>query len=455
MSPNVPKVETELRAESAKKIESAKVSKVIVPVSAAAGEHIIIHGGRPLEGTVTISGAKNAVLKMMAAALLTSDICVLRNVPNLTDVHIMAEMLRYLGAKVEIEGSEVTIDARELTEFEAPYELVSQMRATFNVLGPLLARAGQAKVSLPGGCAIGERRIDLHERGLKMLGAEINIEHGYVLASANRLIGSRIYLDKPSNGATENIMLAAVLAEGQTIIENAAQDPEIINLADFVNAIGGKVAGAGTYQIVIDGVSQADLHGATVDTIPDRLEAGTFMMAVMATQGEITLEGVNPHHLYAVIGKMADIGAEVSMYAPSTMKIKMRERARATDVTTLPYPAFPTDLQAPIMAVLAAASGTSIVTENIYENRFMQVGELRRMGAEIALTGNSTAVVKGVDRLTGAEVKSSDLRAAASLVIAGLAAQGVTEVTGLQHLDRGYENLEAKFLGLGADIYRR
>ena len=423
--------------------------------SNSTGEHIIIRGGRPLEGTVTISGAKNAVLKMMAGALLVNDITILKNVPNLTDVHMMAEVIKYVGAKVEIANNEVIIDARNLTEFEAPYELVSQLRASFVVLGPLLARLGKAKVSLPGGCAIGERRIDLHERGLKQLGAEISIEHGYVNATATKLIGSRIYLDKPSNGATENIMLAAVLAEGQTIIENAAQDPEIVNLADFCNAIGGKVSGAGTYQIVIDGVRPQDLHGAAVNTIPDRLEAGTFMLAVLATQGEITIEGVYPHHLYSLISKMAEIGAEISILAPSTMKVKARQRARAIDVITQPYPAFPTDLQAPVMAVLVGASGTSIITETIYENRFMQVGELRRMGADISLTGNSAAVIKGVDRLTGAEVKSSDLRAAAALIIAGLCAEGVTEVGGLNHLDRGYENIEAKFKALGADIYRR
>lgn len=424
-------------------------------ISSVAGERIIIRGGRPLEGRVTISGAKNSVLKMMAGALLVNDVVTLRNVPNLSDVHMMAEVIRYVGAKVEISGNELTIDARNLTEFEAPYELVSQLRASFVVLGPLLARLGQAKVSLPGGCAIGERRIDLHERGLKQLGAEISIDHGYVNATASKLIGSRIYLDRPSNGATENIMLAAVLAEGQTIIENAAQDPEIVNLADFCNAIGGKVTGAGTYQIIIEGVRPEDLHGAVVDTIPDRLEAGTFMLAVLATQGEITLDGVYPHHLYSLVSKMADIGAEISILSPSSMKVKAHQRPCATDVITQPYPAFPTDLQAPIMSVLVAAAGTSIITETIYENRFMQVPELRRMGAEIAITGSSAAVVKGVERLTGAEVQSSDLRAAASLIIAGLAAEGVTEVGGLNHLDRGYENIEAKFRALGADIYRR
>jgi len=417
-------------------------------------QRIIIRGGKPLRGTVRIGGAKNAVLKMMAAALLTADVSTLKNVPDLTDVHMMADICRHLGAKVEVGDGEVTIDARNITELEAPYELVSQLRASFVVLGPLLARFGQAKVSLPGGCAIGERRIDLHERGLKLLGAEVSIEHGYVYASAQKLIGSRIYLDRPSNGATENIMLAAALAEGQTIIENAAQDPEIVALAEFVNAMGGKVSGAGTYQVVIDGVNPKEMHGAVVDTIPDRLEAGTFLMACLATGGELIIEGVNAHHLYAVISKISEIGAEVSIFAPDTMKIKFNGRARPTDITTVPYPGFPTDLQSPIMAVLAVADGTSIITETIYENRFMQAGELRRMGADIQLKGNA-AVVKGVPKLMGAEVKSSDLRAAAALVIAGLAAEGVTEVTGLHHLDRGYDRFEEKLRALGADVYRR
>jgi UDP-N-acetylglucosamine 1-carboxyvinyltransferase len=323
------------------------------------------------------------------------------------------------------------------------------------VLGPLLARFGQAKVSLPGGCAIGERKIDLHERGLKQLGAEVLIDHGYVYASAAKLFGTRIYLDRPSNGATENIMLAAVVAEGQTVIENAAQDPEIVNLALFLNALGAKITGAGTYQIVIDGVQKDELHGGMFETIPDRLEAGTFMLASLATRGDITIEGANPHHLYSVISKLTDMGAEVSIFAPDTIKVTCNTQPLATDITTLPYPGFPTDLQAPIMAVMAQAEGTSLVSETIYENRFMQVGELRRMGADIALTGNSSAVVKGVPKLMGAEVKSSDLRAAAALVIAGLAADGVTEVTGLQHLDRGYDRLEEKLRSIGGDVYRR
>lgn len=419
-----------------------------------AEERIIIRGGKPLHGQVKVFGAKNAVLKMMAAALLAKGVTTLRNVPNLTDVHMMAEVLRHLGAKVEVRENEVEIDATNLTEIEAPYELVSQLRASFVVLGPLVGRCREAKVSLPGGCAIGERRIDLHERGLKLLGAEVTTEHGYVYATANKLVGTRIYLDRPSNGATENIMLAAALAEGQTIIENAAQDPEIVNLADCINAMGGKITGAGTYQIVIDGVRLEDMHGAVVDTIPDRLEAGTFLYACMTAGGDILIDGVNPHHLYAVIAKINEMGAECSILAPDSIRIKSTGRLKPTDITTVPYPGFPTDLQAPVMAVLATAEGTSIMTETIYENRFMQVGELRRMGADIQLKANS-AIVKGVPKLMGAEVKSSDLRAAAALIIAGLGAEGVTEVTGLSHLDRGYDRLEERLRGLGADIWRR
>jgi len=435
-------------------VEPKKVEIIDKVQTVDADERLIIRGGRPLSGSVKIAGAKNSVLKMMAAAILSNDVCVLKNVPDLTDVHMMAEVIRQLGAKVTIAGNEVTIDATNLNNFEASYELVSQFRASFVVLGPLLARAGQAKVALPGGCAIGERRIDLHERGLKLLGAEINIEYGYVNAKAARLIGSRIYLDRPSHGATENIMMAAVTAEGQTIIENAAQEPEIVDLAEFINAMGGKISGAGTYQIVIDGVSLADLHGAVKSTMPDRLEAGTFMFAAIATHGDIMLEGVDAHLLYSVISKMSDIGAEISILAPDSLRIRSRNNPRSTDITTQPYPGFPTDLQAQAMAVLTTAEGTSIVTETIYENRFMQVAELRRMGADITVTGNA-AVVKGVPRLTGAEVRSSDIRASAALVVAGLGAQGVTEVTELHHLDRGYDHLEAKLRALGADIYRR
>jgi UDP-N-acetylglucosamine 1-carboxyvinyltransferase len=436
---------------------TANTSRIDPPAVASQSgdkERIIMRGGIPLKGEVRISGAKNAVLKMMAAALLTKERVVLKNVPDLTDVHMMAAVIRHLGARVDIGNGKVIIDASGVNDFEAPYELVSQLRASLVVLGPLLSRFHQAKVSLPGGCAIGERRIDLHERGLKQLGADVRIDHGYVYAEAKKLVGTRIYLDRPSNGATENIMLAAVLAEGQTVIDNAAQDPEIANLAGFVNAIGGKVYGAGTFQIVIDGVAPEDLHGCEFETIPDRLEAGTFILGCVAATGEITIEGVDPHELYALISKVSEMGTDISILAPSTIKVRSLSRCRATDITTLPYPGFPTDLQQPTMAVLASAEGTSIITETIYENRFMQAAELRRMGADIALKGN-IAVVKGVPRLMGTEVKSSDLRAAAALIIAGLGAEGVTEVTELQHLDRGYEKLEEKLRALGADLWRR
>ncbi len=414
---------------------------------------IIVVGGRPLIGSVRIEGAKNAVLKMMAAAILANDVCVIKNVPDLSDVHMMSELMRNLGAKIEFKNHELTIDTRGVNDYEASYEYVSKLRASFVVLGPLLARFNQAKVSLPGGCAIGERRIDLHERGLKMLGADVVVEHGYVYANASELVGAKIYLDRPSNGATENIMLASVVAKGQTIIENAAQDPEIVNIADFLNAMGAKVSGAGTYQIVIDGVPLNELHGATIDTIPDRLEAGTFLLAALATTGEVEVTHCNPHHLYSLISKISEMGAEVSLYAPDTIKVTMQGKPKPIDLTTHPYPGFPTDLQAPVMAILATADGTSIMTETIYENRFMQVGELRRMGADITVKGNA-AVIKGIPSLTGAEVKSSDLRAGAALVLAGLGAEGISEVTGLHHIDRGYDNFEAKFLGLGANIRR-
>ena len=436
---------------------TTQVTRLDPPKRPGDGEpepRIIIQGGRPLSGVVHVGGAKNAVLKIMAAALLTKETCVLRNVPNLTDVEMMAAVLRHLGAKVTVSNSEVIIDPRDVADIEAPYELVSQLRASFVVLGPLVSRFKTARVSLPGGCAIGERRIDLHERGLKLLGCEVALEHGYVTAQADKLVGNRIYLDRPSNGATENIMMAAVLAEGQTVIENAAQDPEILNLAEFINSIGGKIHGAGTYQITIDGVNINELHGTTFDIIPDRLEAGTFMAGCMIAGGEIVVEKVNPHHIYSLISKMQEMGAEISIYAPDTIKIKMDGRPKATEITTLPYPAFPTDMQSLIMSVLAIGDGTSIITETIYENRFMQVGELRRMGADITVKGNS-AVIKGVPKLTGAEVKSPDLRASAALVVSGLGAEGVTEVSGLRHLDRGYERLEEKLRGLGASVWRR
>lgn len=418
-------------------------------------ERIIVRGGHSLNGHVRIEGAKNAVLKMMAAALIVKDVSVIRNVPDLTDVHMMSEVLRHLGAKVEIGKGELIIDARGVNDWDAPYELVSQLRASFVVLGPLLARFREAKVSLPGGCSIGERKIDLHQRGLKLLGANVKLEHGYVHASAKKLTGAHIYLDIPSNGATENIMLAAVGAEGTTVIENAAQDPEIVNLADCLISMGAKITGAGSYQITIEGVPLDQMHGADIETIPDRVEAGTFMLAGMATGGELMIEGVNPHHLYSVISKCQEMGAEVALYAPDMMRVRSQKgKLKATDATTVPYPGFPTDLQAPFMSIMCLAEGTSIMTETIYENRYTHVPELRRMGANITVKGNA-AVVTGVAKMTGAEVKSTDLRAGAALIIAGLAAEGVTEVTGLHHVDRGYDNIEGKLRALGADILRK
>ncbi|MBX9666796.1 MAG: UDP-N-acetylglucosamine 1-carboxyvinyltransferase [Candidatus Obscuribacterales bacterium] len=435
--------------------KTTRMDPPTVPNNPEDESRIIVRGGRELRGSVRVGGAKNAVLKMMAAALLSKETTVLRNVPNLTDVHMMAQVLRHLGAKVTIDKDQVAIDAKDVHDWEAPYELVSHLRASFVVLGPLLARFREAKVSLPGGCAIGERKIDLHERGLKVLGCDVRIDHGYVTASAKQLVGGRIYLERPSNGATENIMLAAVCAEGTTVIENAAQDPEILNLAQCVNEMGGNIQGAGTYQIVIEGVPFDQMHGAVVDTIPDRVEVGTFMLACMATGGEIMIEGANAHHLYSVIHKIQEMGAEVALYAPDVIKIKCDSRKfRATDLTTLPYPGFPTDLQAPFMPILAIAEGTSIIEETIYENRFMHAAELRRMGADVVIKGNA-AVVKGVEKLSGAEVKGSDLRAGAALIIAGLGAEGVTEVTGLRHLDRGYDRLEDKLRSIGAEIFRR
>lgn len=435
--------------------KTTRIDPPTVPNDPQDDSRIIIQGGRQLHGSVRVGGAKNAVLKMMAAALLSKHTTVLRNVPNLTDVHMMATILRQLGATVEINHNEVSIDASGVNSWEAPYELVSHLRASFVVLGPLLSRFREAKVSLPGGCAIGERKIDLHERGLKILGADVRIDHGYVTASAKKLVGARMYLDRPSNGATENIMLAAVCAEGTTIIENAAQDPEIVNLADCVNAMGGNIQGAGTYQITIEGVPFEEMHDAVVDTMPDRVEVGTFMLACMATGGEILIEGANAHHLYSVISKVQEMGAEVAIYAPDVIRIKCdTTRFKGTDITTMPYPGFPTDLQALFMPVMAVAEGTSIVEETIYENRFMHAAELRRMGADVVIKGNA-AVIKGVDKLMGAEVKASDLRAGAALIVAGLGAEGVTEVTGLRHLDRGYDRLEEKLRSIGAEIWRR
>lgn len=416
-------------------------------------DKIIIRGGRPLTGEVNIGGAKNAVLKIMAASLLIDGKCTINNVPNLTDVHTMIEVLRYLGPKVEYNKGTVTIDSSSLTSYEAPYDFVSKMRASFIVLGPLLARCGRAKVALPGGCAIGARKIDLHIKGLQALGAEVTLDHGYIEAKASKLIGKEIHLDRPSVGATENIMLAAVLAEGSTVLINAAQEPEIIDLANFINAIGGDISGAGTSEIVVNGVKQKDIHEATYTTIPDRIEAASYICAAIATRGNVIINKVFPGHISGIMSKMIAMGANIKILDPFTLKVTCSQRPKAVDIVTQPYPGFPTDMQAPFTALLAISQGVSIVTESIYENRFRQLDELHRMGANVQHEGNH-AIIKGVPRLTGTQVNVSDLRAGACLLIAGLTATGTTEIMELQHIDRGYEYVTDKLKALGADIQR-
>lgn len=418
-------------------------------------EKIVIKGGKQLNGEVNIGGAKNAVLKLMAASILLDDICEIHNVPDLADVDTMIEVISHLGARVEYnrEKSFLVIDARHLNNFEACYELVSKMRASFIVLGALLGRCKEARVALPGGCAIGERRIDLHVKGLEALGAQVKIESGYVVAKAGKLTGAEIHLDRPSVGATENLMLAAVLAEGSTIINNAAQEPEIVDLANFLNAIGADVTGAGTSEIIINGVKTKDLHSAVYTTMPDRIEAGTYMAAIVATRGSAIIKNVFPSNLSAVTSKLSDMGALVTVIDPFSIEVSCAGRPKAVDIVTQPYPGFPTDLQSPLMSVLTISKGISIITESIYENRFRQVGELRRMGADVQQEGNH-AIVRGVKHLTGTQIKASDLRAGASLIVASLCANGISEIENLHHIDRGYEKLVEKLSLLGADIKR-
>jgi UDP-N-acetylglucosamine 1-carboxyvinyltransferase len=420
-------------------------------------DQIIIQGGLPLHGNVQISGAKNSVLKLIAAAILTDAPVTLTNVPALSDVEVMMTLIRQMGGEAEftpgVNSGQVKLNTQPIHNYVASYELVSKMRASFNVLGALLGRYGQAKVSLPGGCSIGKRNIDLHVKGLQDLGAEVDIVHGYVEAKAERLHGAHILLDTPSVGATENILLASILAKGATIIENAAQEPEIVDLANFLNVIGADVSGAGTREIVVNGVRPQDMCGGTYAVMPDRIEAATYMMAAAATGGDVTVDNVIPAHLNALIHKLTEMGADVSTPTPNSVRTHVPQRLSATSVVTQPYPGFPTDLQAPIMSLMCLADGTSMITETIYENRFKQVGELKRMGAEVQ-SENNVAVITGVEKLSGAEVRCSDLRAGAALVIAGLSAYGQTTISDLCHLDRGYEQLTEKFASLGANIQR-
>ncbi len=419
-------------------------------------EKYYIKGGTPLKGEVKIGGAKNSVLKLMAAALLAKGETKIYNVPDLTDVEIMLNVIAQLGAKTHYDKQEksVTIDATDLTSVTAKYELVSKMRASFIVLGALISRCKEAIVALPGGCAIGERRVDFHIRGLEALGAKIKIENGYVHAKATKLCGTDIYLDIPSVGATENLMLAGVLAEGSTRIQNAAQEPEIVDLANFLNAMGADINGAGTSEIVINGVKQEQLHAIEYTTIPDRIEAGTFMTAIIATRGKAIIRDVFPAHLTFFTDKLLKMGANIKLIEPNSLEVSCKNRLNSINFITQPYPGFPTDLQSMAMTLLTTANGVGIITESLYENRFMQVPELRRMGADIHQDRNH-AIIKGVKKLTGATLAASDLRAGASLVVAALMAEGNSVIENLHHIDRGYEKFENKIRLLGGKIERK
>jgi len=412
-----------------------------------------IEGGQRLCGSLRVAGAKNAALPIMAAALLTRDELRLENVARLADTATMARLLAGMGVAVERDGQSYALRAARLGSVEAPYELVKTMRAAILVLGPLLAREGQARVSLPGGCAIGARPVDQHLKGLQALGAELTIEQGYIVArrsSAGRLRGARIVTDMVTVTGTENLMMAATLAEGETVIENAAREPEVADLAACLNAMGARVRGAGTDRIVIDGVER--LHGATHRIMPDRIESATFLVAAAATGGDITLQGAAPGTLDAVLDKLREAGARIDT-GPDTIRLRMDGRPRAVSLRTEPYPAFPTDAQAQFLALNCIAEGVARITENIFENRFMHVLELQRLGASIDIDGH-TAIVRGIDHLSGATVMATDLRASASLVIAGLVAQGQTTVERIYHLDRGYEEMERRLASLGARIER-
>jgi len=414
-------------------------------------EKLIISGGNRLQGTVRIDGAKNSALSIMAATLLTKDVCILRNVPHLTDVDTMAAVIRKLGIRVEWRGdNSLYIDSDDFNNCEAPYELVKMMRGSILVMGPLLARLKKAKISLPGGCSIGARPVDYHIKGFETLGAQVEVEKGYIEAKVDKLKGDDIYLDFPSLGATENIMMAACLAEDITTIENAAKDPEVVELGHFLNKMGAKVEGLGTDLIKIEGVKE--LHGIDYTIIPDRIEAGTYMIAAAITGGDVLIEKADPLLLKPLIVKLEEAGVQIEL-EKNLIKVTGSERVKAVDIKTLPFPGFPTDMQAQFMALSCVAKGTSVITETVFENRFVHTGDLIRMGADIKVEGHS-AIVKGVKELSAAPVMASDLRGGAALVLAGLVAEGTTELNRIYHLDRGYVKLEEKLTSLGADIKR-
>lgn len=414
----------------------------------------MIHGGKPLHGEITISGAKNSALPIMAAALLVEDHVTLSNVPHLRDVTTMMELLGQLGVKLVLaDHMNVQIDASDVNQFVAPYELVKTMRASILVLGPLLARFGEAQVSLPGGCAIGSRPVDLHLKALKLMGAEVEVKNGYIYAttSGQPLKGALIAFDTVTVTGTENVLMAAVLAEGKTIIKNAAREPEVVDLANFLIQMGAKITGAGTSVIEVEGVKM--LRGGEYDVMPDRIEAATYLVAGAITKGKVTVKRVVPQHLLMILSKLEEAGGLLTQ-GPDWVNIDMTgRRPKAVDISTAPYPGFATDMQAQWMALNAVSEGAATITETVFENRFMHVQELKRMGAHIRLNGN-TAVISGVDHLTGAPVMATDLRASAGLILAGLAAHDETEINRVYHVDRGYERIEEKLSMLGAEIKR-
>ncbi|MDI6600461.1 MAG: UDP-N-acetylglucosamine 1-carboxyvinyltransferase [Thermoanaerobacteraceae bacterium] len=411
-------------------------------------DRLIVEKSPPLNGIINISGSKNAVLPIMAASILSSGEVKLEEIPRLEDVLVMEQTINAIGLEVEEEGNNLYIKSTNNIKCEAPYELVRRMRASFLVMGPILSRKGRVKIALPGGCNIGTRPVDLHLKGFSALGADIEMGHGFVEASAFRLSGSKVYLDFPSVGATENIMMAATLAKGITIIENAAEEPEIVDLANFLNEMGARVIGAGTDCIRIEGVEE--LKGTSHTVIPDRIEAGTYMIAAAMTGGRVTIRNVEIEHLRPIIAKLTEAGVIITINE-NEIVIDGSNGIRHVDVKTLPYPGFPTDLQPQMMSMLSVAEGTSIIIETVFENRFQHVPELKRMGADIKIEGRS-AVVQGVDSLTGAEVRATDLRAGASLVLAGLVAEGRTEVIEVQHIQRGYVDMKGKLERVGAKI---
>lgn len=416
-------------------------------------DKLIIEGGRPLKGTIRISGAKNSVLPILAATLLTDETCIIKNIPTLRDVHTMLKILRSLGVGSQIHSDKIIVEPKGYKNFVAPYKLVSTMRASFCVLGPILAKLGRASVSLPGGCIIGPRPVDLHLKGIKALGADIRIEGGYVVAKAKKLRGNNIFLGGTFGSsvlATANVMMAATLAKGKTVIESAACEPELADLANLLIKMGAKIRGGGTPIVEIEGVRR--LSGAEHTIIPDRIETGTYMIAAAITKGDLTLKDVRIDHLGAIIDKLQEAGVTISK-VDSGLRVRLTGSLKPVSVTTLPYPGFPTDLQAQMMALMCVTKGISIITERIYPERFIHISELSRMGAQIRREGPH-AVIEGVPNLSGAPVMASDLRASAALVLAGLAAKGRTKISRIYHLERGYENLELKLSGVGAKIWR-